>query len=59
MINAGQVRAARALVAWSQDVLAEKANLSKSTLQKIETGLIASPRAATMEAVRKCSDLRE
>lgn len=53
MINAGQVRAARALVAWSQDVLAEKTNLSKSTLQKIETGLIASPRAATMEAVQK------
>lgn len=37
-INARQVRAARALLAWSQAKLAEKAEIARSTLAALESG---------------------
>ncbi len=49
-INASQIRAARALLNWSQDELATASGLSIATIRKIESGHI-SPRDKTMEAI--------
>lgn len=49
-INAGQIRAARAVLDWSQDDLAEHSGLSVATIRKIESGHL-SPRGATMQAI--------
>jgi transcriptional regulator with XRE-family HTH domain len=51
IVNAGQIRAARALLNWSQEDLASLANLSIATIRKIESGHI-SPRDKTMDAIR-------
>ena len=40
MITGPQVRAARALVDWSADILAEKAGLSVDTVRNIERGKV-------------------
>lgn len=45
-INARQIKAARALLDWSQDQLAEASGLSVATIRKIEAGSI-SPRTST------------
>lgn len=50
IIAAGQVRAARALLDWSRDELAEEAGLSRNTIRSIESGNIS--RRDTMDAVR-------
>ncbi len=49
-ISAAQIRAARALLDWSQDVLAEAAQLSVATIRKIELGHI-SPRSETTGSI--------
>jgi len=49
-INSRQIRAARALLDWSQEDLAKTSGLSIATIRKIEAGHI-SPRDKTMEAI--------
>lgn len=49
-INATQIRAARAVLSWSQSELAIASKLSIATIRKIELGLI-SPRYSTMDAI--------
>ena len=51
-INASQIRAARALLDWSQDDLAQASDLSVATIRKIESGHI-SPRDSTMGAIKE------
>jgi transcriptional regulator with XRE-family HTH domain len=50
MVEAAQVRAARALIGWSQSKLAETAGVPASTINELETG---APNAVTNEAVDK------
>ena len=48
MITAAQLRAARALIAWSQDQLAGRAGVSKATVARLElSGGVAGGYAAT------------
>lgn len=44
-ISSGQIKAARALLDWSQDDLAKAADLSATTIRSLETGNL-SPRSA-------------
>ena len=50
MIEAAQVRAARALIGWSQAKLAEAAGLPISAVERFETG---SPDSVPAEAIEK------
>jgi len=54
MLTAAQVRAARALLDWSQKVLAEKSKLSVPTIKRME-GALGPERSteANVEAVRR------
>ncbi|MBV8061673.1 MAG: helix-turn-helix domain-containing protein [Alphaproteobacteria bacterium] len=49
-INASQIRAARAILEWSQEDLAERTALSITTIRKIESGGI-SPRDTTNDSI--------
>jgi transcriptional regulator with XRE-family HTH domain len=49
-INARQIKAARALLNWSQEDLAEASSLSITTIRKIESGHL-SPRGKTTQAI--------
>ncbi len=51
-IKARQIKAARALLDWSQDDLATSSGLSVATIRKLETGFV-SPRGKTMTSVRR------
>jgi transcriptional regulator with XRE-family HTH domain len=50
-MEAAQCRAARALLDWSQDDLAERAGVSRKSLYDFEGGK-RSPREATIESLR-------
>lgn len=50
MISASQIRAARAILNWSQGKLAKASGFSLATIRKIELGYI-SPRNSTTEAI--------
>jgi transcriptional regulator with XRE-family HTH domain len=50
MISIPQIRAARALLGWTQGDLAENAGLSEISVKNIERG-VAAPKAATMAAL--------
>jgi len=52
IISSGQIKAARALLDWSQDDLANETNLSIATIRKLELGHI-SPRCSTTSVIRK------
>jgi transcriptional regulator with XRE-family HTH domain len=52
VIGAPQIRAARALLDWSQDDLAQATRLSIATIRKLELGYI-SPRQATTSVLRQ------
>jgi predicted transcriptional regulator len=52
MITARQIRAARALLGWSQQQLADKAIVSLNALARLEKGNVDS-RMSTLQAVEK------
>lgn len=52
MITARQIRAARALLGWSQQQLADKAIVSHNALARLEKGSVDS-RVSTINAVQK------
>ncbi len=52
MITARQIRAARALLGWSQQQLADKAIVSLNALARLENGSVDS-RVSTLQAVEK------
>ena len=52
MTTAAQVRAARALLDWSQAALAAKAGVSTTAINGIERGK-ADPRVSTVAALRR------
>ena len=52
MITASQCRAARGLLAWSQQDLAAKAGVSQLTVHQLEAGS-TQPRRATLDVVRR------
>lgn len=51
IISSRQIKAARALLDWSQDILAEKSGLSIATIRKVEAGN-TSPRRKTNNHIR-------
>jgi predicted transcriptional regulator len=51
MISGAQVRAARALIGWTQVELARTAGLSEISIKHIERGK-TDPRSSTMEAIQ-------
>jgi transcriptional regulator with XRE-family HTH domain len=53
MIVAAQCRAARGLLDWSQQELADKAGIGIVTVRQLEAG-IHEPRRATQQVVRRC-----
>lgn len=56
MVTASQCRAARGLVDWSQQTLAEKAGIGIVTVRQLEAGL-HEPRKATLDVVRRCFEM--
>ncbi len=50
-ISASQIRAARGLLNWTQDHLADKSGVSRATLQSIENGQVV--RASKIKAIQK------
>jgi transcriptional regulator with XRE-family HTH domain len=52
MITARQIRAARALLGWSQQQLADKAIISLNALNRLERAEV-DPRVSTLMAVHK------
>lgn len=51
MISSRQIRAARALLGWSQQELADRAILSLNAVKRLETGY-GDPRMSTVMAVK-------
>lgn len=51
MISARQIRAARALLGWSQQELADKAIVSVNAVRRLECGQV-DPRLSTISAVK-------
>ncbi len=56
MISARQIRAARGLLEWSGDQLAEKVGVTRATLSKIESEL-AQPQERTLAKIAEVLDL--
>ena len=52
MITSAQCRAARGLLAWSQQELAEAAGVGVVTIHQLEAGT-SDPRRATLEVIRR------
>lgn len=52
MITPRQIRAARALLDWSQQELADKAIVSLNAITRLERGVV-DPRMSTLDAVQK------
>ncbi len=52
MISPMQCRAARALLGWSQQDLADRARVGIVTIRQLEAG-VHEPRRATLEVVRR------
>jgi ribosome-binding protein aMBF1 (putative translation factor) len=48
-----QCRAARALLGWSQQQLAQNARVGVVTIHQLETGA-SEPRRSTLDVVRRC-----
>jgi transcriptional regulator with XRE-family HTH domain len=56
LINAQQIRAARGLLDWSQEVLAGRAGISKDSVKNIEKS-ITNPQPATLEKIKQAFEL--
>jgi transcriptional regulator with XRE-family HTH domain len=56
MINPAQCRAARGLVEWSQQKLAERAQVGVVTVHQLEAGT-SEPRRATLQAIRRAFEV--
>jgi transcriptional regulator with XRE-family HTH domain len=52
MFTAGQCRAARGLLGWSQEELARRAGVGIVTVYQLEAG-ISQPRRATLDVIRR------
>lgn len=54
-MTSGQLRAARALLDWSQTTLADKAGLSVETIKRLERmkGPLEATKVSTLEAIGK------
>lgn len=52
MISARQIRAARAMVGWTQERLAETAGLSLAVVNNVERD-VTDPRRSTLDAIQK------
>ena len=52
MISGRQIRTARALVNWSQQMLADTAIVSLNAVHQLEIGM-TDPKASTVSAIRK------
>jgi predicted transcriptional regulator len=52
MIEPDQIRAARALLNWGQQKLADKAKLSRTAIHNIE-GNLSDPKASTLRAIQR------
>jgi predicted transcriptional regulator len=52
MISAAQCRAARALIEWSQQDLANHAAVGVVTVHQLEAG-VSQPRRATLDVIRR------
>ena len=55
MISARQIRAARALLGWTQQELADRAILSVNAIKKIETGK-TDPKSSTLKAIQNACE---
>jgi transcriptional regulator with XRE-family HTH domain len=53
MISSAQCRAARGLLDWSQQKLAERAKVGVVTVRQLEAGA-TEPRRATLDVLRRC-----
>ena len=53
MVTAAQCRAARGLLDWNQQDLANKARIGVVTVRQLKSG-IHEPRRATLDVVRRC-----
>jgi transcriptional regulator with XRE-family HTH domain len=53
MVTAAQCRAARGLLGWSQQELADRASIGIVTVRQLEAGK-HEPRRATTQVVRQC-----
>ena len=54
VITSEQCRAARGLLAWSQQQLADRSRVGVVTVHQLEAG-ISEPRRATLEVIRRAS----
>jgi transcriptional regulator with XRE-family HTH domain len=52
MVTPAQCRAARGLLAWSQQELAQRARVGIVTIHQLETGL-SHPRHATLDVIQR------
>ncbi|WP_449229771.1 helix-turn-helix domain-containing protein [Azospirillum doebereinerae] len=52
VISCRQIRAARALLGWSRQTLAEKATISENALARLERGEVDT-RTSTLQSVRR------
>jgi transcriptional regulator with XRE-family HTH domain len=52
MFTPGQCKAARGLIGWNQQELAEKAGVGIVTVHQLEAGL-SQPRRATLDVIRR------
>jgi len=59
MITGAQVRAAKALIGWSGNDLAEKAGVGLSTIRRIEgcDGLLEAASIKTLQAIQQALEL--
>jgi predicted transcriptional regulator len=53
MLTAGQIRAARAMLAWKQADLAKASGVAEVTIKKIEAGTTDDPRSKTLDAIQR------